>query len=62
MRLLKRKGLLDEDSHILFDSLRTARNAVLHGAQTVSEDEARDYVDQARFLRDLLAERLPKLE
>jgi hypothetical protein len=60
MRLLKHKGLLELDSYILFDKLRLVRNAIAHGHSTISQDEASDYVEQARFLRNLLAERFAK--
>jgi uncharacterized protein YutE (UPF0331/DUF86 family) len=60
MSLLRRKGLLNDDAYLLFDKLRQIRNAVVHGYPSITEDEAAEYVGQARFLRNLLAERFAK--
>jgi hypothetical protein len=58
MRLLKGKGLINDDAFFLFEKLRQIRNAVVHNLPAVTSLEAREYIDQTRLIRALLAQQL----
>lgn len=61
MSQLRQRGLVSEVASSVFERLRYARNEAAHVAEEISAEEAMDYAEQARLLKNTLQKVLDAL-
>jgi uncharacterized protein YutE (UPF0331/DUF86 family) len=61
MEFLRRRGFVTEELVALYQTLRDARNAVVHGRTIPNKDAVREYVRQVNYLHSALLVLLAKL-
>jgi hypothetical protein len=62
IKSLIQRDVLDSEASALFETLRRARNAIVHApTQEVTDPEAMEYAAQAEFLTELVKDAIKKL-